>query len=222
MWADLLVQVKHGLRRRLVAGFLAVIPLAVTVLVVRFLLETLRHLLDPLLQPLNRYHLPAVALMVLSLVLFVVLIYVIGLLTSHFLVQRLIGWLEHRLLRVPIVGSVYASTKQVVDTLGTGDRVAFQAVVLVTYPSAPTQTIGLVTGTITMADGQLYTKVFVPTVPNPMSGFLLLVPPGEAREVDMTVEEALKVIVSIGIIAPETLHLKPADNPENRVHETSP
>jgi uncharacterized membrane protein len=127
-------------------------------------------------------------------------------LTQNFVGQKLVGWWEVIVARIPVVGPIYTSVKQVSDTLLSSSGNAFRKAVLVQYPRAGSWTIAFVTGT---PGGDVknhltgdYISVYVPTTPNPTSGFFLMMPKADTIELDMSVDEALKYIVSMGVVAP--------------------
>ncbi len=137
----------------------------------------------------------------------VLIIVIIGALTTGFLGRWIIRLSENLVNRLPVVRSLYGAIKQIMETITASQSDAFREVVLVEYPRRGTWVIGFVTGT-TKGEVQKTTSttlinVFVPTTPNPTSGFLLFIPRADAIKLDMSVEEALKMIVSGGIITPD-------------------
>lgn len=109
------------------------------------------------------------------------------------------------ILRVPVIKNIYGAAKQVIDAISLPGKNSFQSVVLVEFPRAGMYALGFVTGEMRDDEGNVWARVFVPTAPNPTSGFLQLVRSKEVRTLDMSVESAVKVIVSGGFIAPDTL-----------------
>ena len=133
---------------------------------------------------------------------------VTGLLAANFIGQKLVHWWERLLARIPVVNSVYNSVKQVSDTLFSSSGNAFRKALLVRYPHQNSWTIAFLTGqpggdVVNHLDEE-HVSVYVPTTPNPTSGFFLMVPAKDTRELDMTVDEALKYIISMGVVAPPT------------------
>ncbi len=194
------------LRRYLIAGLVVWLPLGVTVLVIRLLV----NLMDKLLllvpapyQPENLlgFHVPG-----LGVVLAALIVLITGVLVANFFGRRLIAAWEALLARIPLVRSIYASVKQVVETVfAKGD--AFRKVLLIEYPRRDLWTIAFLTGG-SVPEVQAKTRrevinVFVPTTPNPTSGFFMMVPREDVIELDMTVEEGLKLIMSLGVVGPE-------------------
>lgn len=191
---------KH-LRTRFVSGVLMLVPLAVTIFVLKLVLKGLTAFALPVMRPLL-VELPEYLLVLLALAASVTLIYLVGLVTTHIIGRRLIQMGETLLLRLPVVKSVYSASKQVVDTFASSQKAAFKAVVLVSFPHAGSLAVGFITGTIYNQDDKLLYRVFVPTTPNPTSGFLLFLPGAEVRFTDISIEDGIKMIVSGGMLAP--------------------
>lgn len=193
----------------LVAGILILIPVAVTV----FILVQIFRFMDGIFAPvvsrvLGRalgaeapVHIPG-----LGLLLTLLLILLIGWLSTNVAGRRLLRSGERVLLRLPVAKSIYGATKGILEALSKDQAEAFKRVVLVEYPKKDLFAIGFVTGgarwgRIDERLGDLL-LVFVPTTPNPTSGFLLLVPRGEAIDLPITVEEGVRMVVSGGILVP--------------------
>ena len=135
-------------------------------------------------------------------ILTLMFIYFIGLLVSNVLGKRIIVWVENVLSRIPIVNSVYRTIKQITTSLSGPNRQAFKKVVFIEYPRKGIWTLTMVTGESTNENGNAYYHIFVPTTPNPTSGYMLYVPQRDAQETNMTIEEGLKIIISGGMLAP--------------------
>jgi uncharacterized membrane protein len=142
----------------------------------------------------------------LGLVLSAVVVLVTGVLTHNFIGRQLVLWWEGLLSRIPIVRSIYSSVKQVSDTMLSPKGNAFRRAVLVEFPQRGQWAIGLVVGApgpaLTRDLGADMLTVFVPTAPNPTSGYTILVPPSEVKELDITADDALKFVISLGVVAP--------------------
>lgn len=192
---------KH-LQTRMVSGLLVLIPLAITLFVLNVFLNSLTAFARPLLKPLLGV-LPDSVLTLIALILTVLLIYLTGLVTTHIVGRRLILFGERLLLRLPVVKTVYAASKQVVETFSSHQTSSFQAVVLVEFPRREALVIGFVTGTLLAPDNRLLYRVFIPTTPNPTSGFLLLLPAKDVQFTDISIEDGIKMAVSGGMLAPE-------------------
>lgn len=143
----------------------------------------------------------------------VLLISLVGRLTRYYIGKKFIEWLDQGLLRIPLLNKIYVTIKQVNEAF-TSNKSSFKQVVLVEFPRAGQQAVGFVTG----EQGEAFhgghertISVFIPTTPNPTSGFLVLVPESEVKKLDMSVAEGIKFIVSLGAIPPEpALSLRPA------------
>ncbi|HNX36463.1 MAG TPA: DUF502 domain-containing protein [Kiritimatiellia bacterium] len=201
---------KH-LRNRLMSGLLVLIPLAITLFILNLLFSTLTAFARPVLRPWTG-ELPEYILTLIALLVTAVLIYLVGGITTHIIGRRLIHWGEAVLLRLPIVKSIYASSKQVVETFSSSTTAAFQAVVLVEFPRRDALALGFVTGTILNPQGRTFYRIFVATTPNPTSGFLLLLPRDAVQFTDISVEDGIKMIVSGGMLAPPSYQVRPQEN----------
>lgn len=148
----------------------------------------------------------------LGAILTLVFILLVGVFAHNFIGQRLVRWWEALLGHIPVVGPIYTSVKQVSDTLLSSSGNAFRKALLVQYPREGSWTIAFLTGrpggdVQNHLQGE-YVSVYVPTTPNPTSGFFLMMPKADTIELDMTVDAALKYIVSMGVVAPTDLPRK--------------
>lgn len=209
------------LKKYFVTGLLIWLPLAITLWVLDIILTTLDRtllLLPPAWRPdaLLGFHLPG-----FGLILALVIVLVTGLFAANIIGARMVRWWEGLLSRIPIVRSIYSSVKQVSDTMLSPKGNAFRQAVLVEFPQRGQWAIGLVVGD----PGELIERaldhpslitVFVPTAPNPTSGYTIIVAPGEVKELPITVDDALKFVISLGVVAPTgrppTLVGRPADD----------
>jgi uncharacterized membrane protein len=200
------------MRKYFITGLLILVPLAITL----WVLHAVISVMDQSLLLLPMQWRPEVVLGVripgLGAVLTVLIVFVTGLLARNFIGNYVVAAWEALLNRIPIVNSIYSSVKQVSDTLFSSSGNAFRKAVLVQYPRQGSWTIAFLTGVpggdvVNHLQGE-YVSIYVPTTPNPTSGFFLMVPKAEAIELDMTVDAALKYIVSMGVVAPEHLPVK--------------
>lgn len=194
------------IKRYFITGLLIWVPLVITAWVLSVIVNTLDqslHLLPEVLHPRNLFgfSIPGVgALLTLAMILLT------GLLAANFIGQKLVSWWDKLLSRIPVVNSVYKAVKQVSDTLFAPNGNAFRKALLVQYPRHGSWTIAFLTGRPggdikNHLDGD-YVSVYVPTTPNPTSGFFLMMPKQDVVELEMTVDEALKYIISMGVVAP--------------------
>lgn len=198
------------LRRYLFTGLLIWIPLGVTLLIVQFFASYLGDLIElfpDAWQPkvLIGLDIPGLSALV-GIVLVVVVLFVTGFLASNFLGRQLLQWGEEILEHIPLVRSVYSAVKQISETMFSNKGKSFRKVVLIRYPQKETWSLAFQTSDTlgelnAKVPGQMI-SVFVPTTPNPTSGFLLMVPPEDVIELEMNVDEALKMIISLGVIVP--------------------
>jgi len=194
------------LRRYLIAGLLVWVPLGITLFVVRLLVDLLDRsllLLPPGWRPeaLFGFSVPG-----LGIALSVAIVLVTGMVAANLVGRKLVALWESVLARIPLVRSIYSAVKQVAETLLTSRGQSFRRVLLIEYPRRGLWTLAFQTGG---ASGEIQQRtaadlvtVFVPTTPNPTSGFILMVPRDEIVELEMGVEEALKLIVSLGVVVP--------------------
>jgi uncharacterized membrane protein len=200
------------MRKYFVTGLLILVPLAITLWVLNLIIGTMDQSL--LLLP-ERWRPEAVIgfrIPGLGSILTLLIIFLTGLATRNFIGNRVVQWWEKILTRIPVVNSIYSSVKQVSDTLLSSSGNAFRKAVLVEYPRRDCWTIAFLTG---VPGGDVknhlvgdYISVYVPTTPNPTSGFFLMVPRAETIELDMNVDTALKYIVSMGVVSPESVPKK--------------
>ena len=125
-----------------------------------------------------------------------------GIVATNFFGQRLFSWGEALLAKIPLVSSIYNATKQVIQAVFATNSQAFRKVMLFEYPRRGVWSLGFLTGNSPMvgAAGEPLISIFIPTTPNPTSGFLVLVPEKDAKEVKMSIDEALKYIISLGVM----------------------
>lgn len=194
----------QSIRKRLVSGLLVVVPAGITLLILIFFYNVTVGMIVPLAKALlGDAPYPVVALFSF-LVLFLAL-YFIGMLASHVIGRRLIHLAEWTVDQIPLVKTVYAVSKQVIDLFLKQQPGEGQQVVLVEFPGPGLRALGFVTGRIVGPDGRQYFKVFIPTTPNPTTGFLELVPAATTPVLQITMEEAISLIMSGGFLGPERL-----------------
>lgn len=234
-----LQRVESHVWQRLGRGFLVLIPLLITLLIVRYLIASLDSIFSPFIdvfvqRPFIR-NIPAVSIVAWFVLATVILgiFYTLGSLVTAGSRTRVIHLQNAILSRIPVVKSIYGVARQATDALSTSMGHEFSRVVFLEWPRKGTTAMGLVTGTCHLpADDRLMVVIYIPTVPNPTSGMLAIVSEKEVTETDITVEEAMKVVFSGGIVLPgivEELHLKelanrpkaPTTLPEAQVLEDS-
>lgn len=201
---------KSLIRRYLISGLLAWVPLGVTIFVITFFGKYLSGLVDLLpdrWQPshLIGLHIPGLST-VIGLIVVLVVLFVTGFIASNFFGRYLLGLGDDLLEHIPLVRSIYTTVKQISDTMFSNKGKAFRKVVLIRYPHKDSWSLAFLTsdnlGELEIKAPSRLISVFIPTTPNPTSGFLILVPPEDVIELEMTVDEAFKMIVSLGVIVP--------------------
>lgn len=208
---------KTTLKSVFLTGLLVLVPLAITLWVLGLIIGTMDQtllLLPESWQPerMLGFRLPGIgALLTLAF------IFVVGLATRNFVGQKLVTWWNAVVQHIPVVGPIYTSVKQVSDTLLSSSGNAFRQALLIEYPRRGSYTIAFLTGTpggdVVNHLTEEYVSVYVPTTPNPTSGFFLMLPKSEVIELDMSVDAALKYIVSMGVVAPPAPVPAPAPRP---------
>lgn len=194
------------IKRYFITGLLIWVPLAITAWVVALIVSAADQTLRLLPESVRPHELLGYDIPGAGIALTLCVIFTTGLLAANFIGQRLVRWWEKLLARIPVVNSIYNSVKQVSDTLFSSSGNAFRKALLVRYPHADSWTIAFLTGTpggdvVNHLTGD-YVSVYVPTTPNPTSGFFLMMPSKDVIELDMEVDEALKYIISMGVVAP--------------------
>ena len=195
------------IRSRLISGLFVFVPVWVTIVVIGMAFNAMSSLLAPLVGMVP-WTLPPFAERAISVVAFVLLVFICGAVASRMVGRRLLAWAESFILRVPLVKSIYSASKQVVDAISLTKKAAFKSVVMVEYPRPGIRAIGFVTGVSADGEGRRWCRVFIPAAP-PTSGFLELIPIEEVQATDMSVEQGLKMIISGGFIAPDRIVTHP-------------
>ncbi len=202
-------------RGSFLTGLAVLLPAVITLALVKWLFGTIASVTDTLLffLPTEITHADAGKgpmywyWSLVALAVAVVLVSFVGLLARYYIGKRMIAWLDETMLRVPLLNKIYGAIKQVNEAFTSGNKTAFKTVVLVEFPREGMYSIGFLTSE-QHEEVQAKTKekvvcVFVPTTPNPTSGFLVLVPENKVTKLDMSVAEGIKYIISLGSISPE-------------------
>ena len=190
-------QIIQKFRSKLFAGLATLLPLYLTFIVIKFLFIKLEQMSGPLLKKVN-LDIPG-----LGIILTVLLIYVLGLLVTNFLGKKIFDIGERLVKKVPIVNMIYTTLKQITDTFTKGSMDAFKGAVYIEYPRKGLWTMAFISGESINKDGVSFYHLFVPTTPNPTSGFFLMIPQSDTIKSGMSVENGLKTIISGGLLAPK-------------------
>ncbi len=193
----------RSFKKYFITGLLIWVPLVITLWVLSLAVNTLESVVPTFLSPQALFGRDIPGYRVL---LVIVVVLATGILAANFLGRGILQLWENILGRIPLVRSIYNSVKQVSDTLLAPNGQAFRQAVLVQYPRPGSWTIGLLTGTpsgevASYLPGE-HVSVYIPTTPNPTSGFFLMMPRSEVQPLEMSVDAALKYIVSMGVVAP--------------------
>ena len=200
----LIFMLKTLLKRYFLTGLLVIIPIWGTVLILKALFVAVDGILgDLLVRLVPSHYVPGLGILAL-----IALVFAAGLFATNFMGRRIVKWWEAWLNRVPLVRGIYSTLKSMMDILSFSEHASYNRVVLIQFPKNGHYCIAFVTG-VTKGEMQDLAQeplihVYVPTSPNPTSGYFLLVPEHEVTSVDMSVEEAMKLIVSGGLCSPST------------------
>ncbi len=198
-----LARVRATVRRRLIAGVAVLVPLVVTFIALRLVFQWLDGFAQPLIKGVlgSEDDIPG-----LGIALTLVAVWVAGVLGGNVVGRRVIGQGDEIIARIPLIGSIYTPVKQFISTVvSPHPRHDFRRVVLAEYPSDDRWILGFATGEVTLPEETPGQCVFVPTSPNPATGWMVIFPEDKVQETDLSVEEAMRVIVSGGIVVPEAL-----------------
>ena len=189
--------IARKLRTHFIAGILAVVPIAVTIWIFVWLFNWIDGFLQQsLITQIFGRPIPGVGFGIT-----LVLIYLIGVIVSNFVGKRLVRYGESLLARVPLAWQLYNGIKQIMESFSTPGKTGFMQVVLVEFPRKGMRTIGFITNESYDKSGERLLNVFIPTAPNPTSGFLQIAREDEIIRTDISVEEALRMVVSAGRVS---------------------
>ena len=195
-------------RARFISGLMVIVPAGLTLIVLVTLFQATVGALVPLFRAVLRDDLPYAVVVLTATVFFIGAVYLVGLLTSYVVGKRLINLGERVVGSVPIAATVYSATKQIIEMFqSTADPVRKQ-VALVDFPSTGLKAVGFVTGEMTLPDGTRCYSVFIPTTPNPTTGFLEIVAVERVQLLPLTAEEAIRFIMSGGLLQPSLFERK--------------
>ncbi len=201
------------LRRYFIAGLLVWVPLVITAWVVSLLVHWLDGSLSLLPAAYQPEQLLGFSVPGLGVVLTLLVLLVTGIIVANFLGRRLVGLWERILARIPLVRSVYSAAKQLAETMFTSDSQSFRKVLLVEFPRRGLWTLGFQTGTAAgeaqRKTGRDVINVYIPTTPNPTGGYFVMVPREDVQELEMSVDEGLRMLMSMGAVVPDAKSPQP-------------
>ncbi len=195
-------------RRYLIAGLLVWVPVGITWFVIKFMIDLMDQTVLLLPESLRPENLLGYRIWGLGVVLTLVILLVTGMIVANLIGRKLVSIGERLLDRIPLVRSIYSGVKQVMETMLAGSGKSFRSVVLVEYPRKDMWTLAFLTGERGVKEmedktGRELNHIFVPTTPNPTSGFFLVVPSSDVIVLDMSIDDGLKMIMSAGVVIPK-------------------
>ncbi len=201
----IVAEAKRIIRKRFISGLLVVVPLIMTFVLLRWLVEFIDGLLRPLIVDLfgTNYDFPLVGFIVTFM-----LILLMGIIASSYVGRKLVSLWDKQLSRIPIINFVYGAAKQLMQALAIPQNKSFKSVVMVEYPRRGVYALGFLANEINMSsngEDRKFLSVFIATTPTPFSGFIVLFPEYEVMYLDMTIEQGIKFFVSGSIITPDCL-----------------
>ena len=199
--------VPKSFKYNIFTGLLSILPLAATYWILLKLFQLFSTPGAAIVEYIFKDKVPKYIPELAGFILTILFISFAGMVVSNVLGKRLYAWFETVLSRIPIVSVVYRTIKQITSSLSGPNRQAFKKVVYIEYPRKGIWTLTMVTGESINKTGEKYYHIFVPTTPNPTSGFMLYIPQNDTLETEMSVEEGLKIIISGGMLAPGTNQL---------------
>jgi len=189
-------KIKKSLKTKIITGIFTLIPVVLTVYVLKLFINGFNGIISPVIDPIIK-RIFGVRIPGLGLLVAMILIYFLGVFTTNYIGQRLISYLEKWLSYIPIVRTVYGTTKKIISTFSFADE-DFEKVVYIQHPRPGIWSMAFVTGTSIGEDGTEYYNVFLPTTPNPTSGWMHFVPKENTKSAQVSVEEGIKILISAG------------------------
>lgn len=190
----------NSLKRNLLAGIIVVVPIAGTIFILHWLFFSIDGLLAPLVEAIFGRNIVGV-----GFIMMLIVVYLAGIIGANVIGKRIIRRSELFLAAVPMVRSIYNTFKQVLESIILPTKGGFKEVVLVEFPRLGMRTIGFVTNRVKDNAGRDYVNVYIPTTPNPTSGYLEIIPADEVTPTGWSVEDAVKIVVSGGMISPPVI-----------------
>ncbi|MFN3532229.1 MAG: DUF502 domain-containing protein [Candidatus Brocadia sp.] len=206
-------QFKKDARKRMLTGLLLILPVYVTFFVVKFLFSFVGGTLAPVIKKvlqflgvaLPRTSLDEFIITFLGLILTFIALYFIGIFAANFVGKAIINYFENLLTKTPVIRNVYSSVKQIIHAVTLPGKQSFKRVVFVDFPKEGTKSIGFVTGATQYNNEHKFISVFIPTTPNPTTGFLIYTSEDAVIDTNLTVEEAFRTLFSGGVLTPKDI-----------------
>ena len=211
---------KH-LRTKIFAGILVILPLGITFLALEFVFNLLDNILGPIMPEVKVYLFNRNFLLPgLGILGFFLLLYLVGLIATNVIGRKLVSWGDRLFTNIPVVKNIYSSSKQLTDAFSSARKGSFRQAVFIEFPQEGNFVLGFVTNELTDLDHQTKVTVFVPTAFVPPQGFLLFLPKEKILPSHLSIEEAIKAIMSVGIVTPHILSVAlSGTKPENEIIE---
>ena len=214
-------KIAKALKKYLITGVLVWLPIAVTIWAMSYIISAADKLINLLPESWQPQHFCGFNIPGLGIVAATVVLFVTGVFAANVLGRRILGAWDSLLGRIPVVKSIYSSVKKVSESLLSDSSRSFKTPVLVPFPQPGIWTIAFVSGHIpdklkgSLPQDDDYISVYVPTTPNPTGGYYIMVKKSDVRELDMSVDQALKYVISLGMVMPDDLPVKalPAQKP---------
>ena len=214
-------QLKKDVRKRILTGLLLILPVYVTFFVVKFLFGFVGGILSPIIKKAFQWYgvgLPKTSaeefiVTFLGIILTFILLYFIGIFAANFMGKVIITYFENLLTKTPVIRNIYSSVKQIIHSISLPGKQSFKRVVLIDFPKEGTKSIGFVTGVTQYNNEKKMINVFIPTTPNPTTGFLIFTSEDAVMDTNLTVEDAFKALFSGGVLTPSDIisPSKPSD-----------
>jgi len=195
MWKNLFK--RQNVKTAFISGLLVAIPLGITIFTFQFIFGFIDNIFGRYIREILPFYIPGIGFISTFIIIFL-----IGAFVNHWLGKKMFERIEKRLSKLPILGSLYTVSRQIVEIIGSSRRKEFQKVIFLQYPAEGIWTIGFVTGQSLAADGMRMYNVFVPTTPNPTSGYMVFIPWEDAVDTRLSIEEGLKMLISGGMVSP--------------------
>ncbi len=204
------LSLRNLFKTRLMSGLLVLVPIGFTLMLMRWILTKMAGFLRPFFEKGLKEYIadvpyigsrPEILIMAMSILAFLGLLYLTGLFAQAVIGRRIIRLAESIVMKVPLAKTIYSSTKQVMEAVALPQQANLRSVVLVEFPKTGAWSFGFMTGRFTTSDSLEMARVFIPTTPNPTTGFLIMVPFREVITTSVTVEDAFKTMMSGGIVS---------------------
>ncbi|MAQ72526.1 MAG: hypothetical protein CMG20_03045 [Candidatus Marinimicrobia bacterium] len=196
----------NKIKNSFLAGLATIVPVALTVYVLQVILKITITLGGKVSEPLKQFvdvTFPGFNLLssIIGLIFVIIALILVGALARNVLGKRVVKWLESMFKNIPLIGMIYTTTKQIMESISGGGAHSFEKVVYIQYPRKNIWTLGFVTSESTNQLNEEFYHLFVPTTPNPTSGVFLIIPKEDTSDAGVNVEEGFRMIVSSGIVS---------------------